>query len=233
MWTEDHQLSRNLHRQIGAAETFSNFRILSLSNVRQPLLGCLYRLLPVSHSNNPTYVHLSVLFLSRTLTNTRGKGAMVSAPALPCCGLQSTPYLPRLSLYLDFCPPHFPFPAGQYRCLDCRLPAPSCPTGTFLLPDFWLVRGRKARRLLLNSGKGSHALVCVEPQSVSDDRLGAFGSYRHRCFSCIGADDRVVLETGILTQLLRSRVTLDMWPHLSEPRPCLTSNRYYRVPALS
>lgn len=28
---------------------------------------------------------------------------------------------------------------------------------------------------MLNSGKGSHALVCVELQSVSEDRLGPLG----------------------------------------------------------
>lgn len=86
---------------------------------------------------------------------------------------------------------------------------------------------------MLNSGKGSHALVCVEPQSVSEDRLGPLGL---KVTGASHASELMVelsLETGIFTLLLRSHVTLGMWSHLSEPRPCLTSNRYYRVPALS
>lgn len=110
VWTED-QLSRNLHRQIGAAETFSNFRILSFCNERQPLLGCLCRLLPVSHSNNPTYIHLLVLFLSRTLTNTRGKGAMVSGLTPALLWPTEHPSPPRAFSLPRFLSPSLPIPS--------------------------------------------------------------------------------------------------------------------------
>lgn len=65
--------------------------------------------------------------------------------------------------------------------------------------------------------------MCVEPQSVSEDRLGPLGL---KVTGASHASELMVelsLETGIFTLLLRSHVTLGMWSHLSEPRPCLTS----------
>lgn len=80
-------------------------------NERQPLLGCLYRLLPVSHSNNPTYIHLLVLFLSRTLTNTRGKEAMVSGPTPALLWPTEHPSPPRAFSLPRFLSPSLPIPS--------------------------------------------------------------------------------------------------------------------------
>lgn len=128
-----------------------------------------------------------------------------STPALPWPA--EYPSLPRaFSLPSFLCPPTPlpPFPAGHYICLGYGLPAPSCPTGhagsrrTSLSPGFWLITGREARRLLLYSGGGSESsalnMESVEPQSVSVDRLGVFGPYRHRYFSGLRADDGVIWE---------------------------------------